>query len=199
MDQLIKKWKQEKETLSPEGSANLLVMQANIRKKQVQLEIYGNIIVLALSMIILTWFFMFVVSLNDTASKGGMYLMLGGLLVRVVIEIISVVKFRHIRYSDHIAQATAAALSFYLFRRRVHRPVTAFILTMYIIGFYLLTPEFSQHIPLQWMIMMHVSFLIIAGVLFWLISKGVRKEMSTLKHLANFRQAMTTENEEIEM
>jgi hypothetical protein len=66
---------------------------------------------------------------------------------------------------------------------------------MYVIGFYLLTPEFSQHIPLQWMIMMHVSFVIMAAVLFWLISKGVRKEMSTLKYLANLRQAITTANE----
>jgi hypothetical protein len=195
MDQLIKKWKQGKETLSPEGSANLLVTQANSRKKQVRLEIYGNLIILALSLIILAWFFKFVISLKDTASQAGMYLMLGGLLVRVVIEIISVVKFRHIRYSDHIEQTTAAALSFYQFRRRVHGPVTVSILTMYVIGFYLLTPEFSQHIPLQWMIMMHVSFVIMAAVLFWLISKGVRKEMSTLKYLANLRQAITTANE----
>jgi large-conductance mechanosensitive channel len=125
--------------------------------------------------------------------------MLGGLLVRVVIEIISVVKFRHIRYSDHIAQSTAAALAFYQFRRRVHGPVTVSILTMYVIGFYLLTPEFSQYIPLKWMIMMHVSFLIIAAVLFWLISKGIRKEISTLKHLANLQQAVTTENEESDL
>ena len=199
MKEIINKWNLDKAAISSAGSPDLLIRQAKARKKQALGEIYGNIIILVLSFFGLGLFFYHFTPVKEMLSRIGISLMLGGLLLRITIEVISMAKSRSIAFSDQLAQTAAAALSFYTFRRKIHGPVTLSILVLYGIGFYLLTPEFSLYIPSKWMIAMHVSFPLITVALIWVIRKGIRKEMASLKYFTQLQQAIATENEAEEL
>ncbi len=82
--------------------------------------------------------------------------MLGGFSVLILIEVISIVKSRAIQLSKASSEVTKDALSFYVFRKRIHGPITIAIVMAYVIGFYLLTPEFSTYITFTWLVIMHV-------------------------------------------
>ena len=187
MQDLINTWNDGRETIHSAANPQEIIRLAKARKKNVLYEIYGNIIVLTLSLILIALFFYYKTSFTSSLSRAGMWLMLGALSLRILIELISVVKSNAIRLTLPTDQLTKSALSFYGFRKTVHGPVTLVIVACYVAGFYLLTPGFSTYIPFKWMVIMHVFFIVLALVLVWVIRKGIRKEIDNLKHLSGLR------------
>ena len=92
--------------------------------------------------------------------------------------------------SQSASASTIEALSFYTFRKKVHGPATITTVVLYVIGFYLLSPEFSKYIEMKWMIAMHVSFVFAAFVLVIQAKKGMAKEMKVLKSLIELKKEM---------
>ena len=52
----------------------------------------------------------------------------------------------------------------------------------------MLTPEFSQYIEFNWMLLMDGSFVIIMLVLIWIIRKSTKEELQHLKDLIELKQ-----------
>ena len=197
MKDLINTWKKGKEVLVDTGmSTEQLISKAREKKRAVLYAHYGNILILTLSLVGICFFFYFKISITQLMSKIGMYLMTGGLFLRIVIEIGSVIKSRKIQLTGNMAVTTQAALSFYKFRKTIHGPVTLSIMIGYILGFYLLSPEFSQQIQLAWMVLMHISFIVGAYLLIRVVKKGIQEEMIHLLHLTELKKEITrTEND----
>ena len=193
MQDLIDTWKKGKEALTTNSSAEGLIALAKEKKRSVLYAHYGNVLVLTLSLLGIALFFYFVAPFRTLLSHIGMGMMLGGLALRIGIELASIVKSGAIQLSNNAAEATKRAFLFYNFRKRVHGPVTVAIVGIYVIGFYFLTPEFSQYISFQWMILMHLSFLLGGAFLIWVIRKGIKKEMADLMHLTSVRKEIMAE------
>ncbi|HUC81117.1 MAG TPA: hypothetical protein VMR70_09385 [Flavisolibacter sp.] len=193
MQDLIDTWKKGKEALSTNSSAEALITLAKQKKRSVLYAQYGNVLVLTISLVGLTLFFIFVAPFQTLLSHIGMGMMLGGLALRIGIEIASIVKSGAIQLSSDATEATKAAFLFYHFRKRVHGHVTIAIAGVYAVGFYFLTPEFSQYISFQWMVLMHLSFLLGGAFLIWVIKKGIKKEMGDLVQLTSVRNEITAE------
>lgn len=188
-DQLKNSWKEAKEGQSSSNSSNDMLKlaqtnHANSKKAQI-----GNIIVLSLVVIGLCAFFIFLAPMQETLSRVGIGLMIGGLLVRIVIELVSHQKARNIDYSSSSTDSTQQAKEYYNYRKRIHGPVTITIIALYTIGFYALTPEFSKYFNTFWMWMIDGSYVVIAIVLFIGIRKGVVQEMKDLQQISDLESS----------
>ncbi|GAB3180391.1 hypothetical protein [Telluribacter humicola] len=184
MDELSNQWKKARTQLqTTPADSSQLVGRARQRQRSSQYFQLGNILVLTISLIGVGAFFYWLAPVREVLSRVGVACMLGGLLLRIGIEVWSIFKSQKIQLGTTTLQATHEAVGYYSFRKRIHGPITLSIVALYILGFYLLTPEFSQYIPFNWMLLMHGSFVIMAVFLFVQIRKGIKKEMQSLAEL----------------
>jgi hypothetical protein len=195
MQDLINTWKEGKENVNASGSTEAIIRNAKAKKNEVLYAHYGTIIILVITLVLLALFY-FKTPFKELMSHAGMWLMMATLLLRIVVEVISIVKSRSIQLTSNAEQVTKAALAFYDFRKTVHGPVTLAIVGCYVIGFYLLTPEFSKYISFGWMVAMHVSFVIGAVFLIWVIKKGIRKEIASIEYLSGMRDEIISNEEQ---
>ena len=193
LDQLKAQWKNEKSSLEASDlKIEGLIEVAKKRKKSVLYAHYGNAIILTLVVIMIATFFYYVTPFQDLISRIGVGLMLGGLVVRIIIEIASAIRSKRIDMTDPALQRTNDTFNFYQFRKKIHGPITISILALYTIGFYMLTPEFSKYMSLFWVVTWDTSYVVIAIVLTIQIRKGVRKEMQDLKEILSLRDEMVS-------
>jgi hypothetical protein len=66
--------------------------------------------------------------------------MLGGLLVRIIIEVFSIRKSKKVQLVNDSSTATNDAISFYHFRKKVHGPVTISIVNLICYGVFSFFP-----------------------------------------------------------
>lgn len=196
LDEIKDLWKKAKDTNKDRASINIvnLIALGEAKKKSTLLAHYGNALVLTATVAILVFYFYYLYNFQDLISNIGINVMIGGLTLRIAIEIFSAIRSRRIHISDTAAQSIQNSVSFYNFRKRIHGPVTIIIFVAYVIGFYLLTPEFSRHLDLTWVILMDVSALIIFIVLAFVIRKGIRQEFKDLEKIVELQTALTKEN-----
>ncbi len=155
---------------------------------------YGNILVLLIVLIGITAFFYFVAPVEHLLSRIGVGLMIGGLIVRISIEIISVYKSKAIDMMDSALQATNDTITFYNFRKTIHGPITIAILILYTIGFYMITPEFSLYFTIWKMILIDVSYVVAAIIPFVSIRKNIKKEIKILQEIIALKEKITERN-----
>ena len=190
MDELFKQWNEGKATMKPSSHADEIIQLAKRKKKSILDFHYGNIVVLSITFIVIGLFFFYVTPFRDTLSRIGVGLMLGGLLLRIIIEVFSIMKSKKVQLTNDSSSATDDAISFYAFRKKIHGPVTITIVGLYMLGFFFLSPEFSRYIAMKWMIIMDGSFVIGAFILIWVIRKGIKDEMRNLEELIEVRKGM---------
>lgn len=164
--------------------------QASAKKKSALVAHYGNAGVLTLTVAMLVFYFYYLYDFQDLLSNIGINLMIGGLIIRIAIELYSALRSRNINVADTAAQSLQNSVSFYNFRKRIHGPVTVTIFVLYFIGFYMLTPEFSRYISIGWMIIMDVGAVIVAGFLIVAIRKGIKQELRDLEKMVELQRSL---------
>lgn len=193
LDDLKAMWQKVK--VSIESTANVdtstLITLGNAKKKSMLVAHYATTLILSLLLIVLIAFFHNIISFQTLLSHFGSNLMMGGIAIRIGIEIFSVFRSRQINISDTAAQSLENSISFYQFRKRIHGPITYLIFGLYFVGFYMLTPEFLQHNSLPMVILMDTSALLIAFILIKIISKGIRKELQDLEKIVELQKSLT--------
>ncbi|WP_425390445.1 hypothetical protein [Ekhidna sp.] len=195
-DELNKLKSQWKEVKASTKSSTLTIdevrEQARKKKRNVRYSHYGNMSILIITLIIISLFFYHVTPFQDLLSKIGVALMIGGLALRILIEWVSVVKSKQIDSTHEALKNINSALKFYKFRKKIHGPITVTIVSLYTLGFYMLTPEFSKYIELHWMIIMDVGYVIGALILITQIrKKGIKVEMNDLEELIELKNEIT--------
>jgi hypothetical protein len=195
MDDLNQIWKEARQGIepAPENVGDMIV-SAMKKKKSVLFFHYGNIITLTVVLIMISAFFFFVAPFRDLLSWVGVGMMVVGLVIRILVEIYSAHLYGRIQITNDASTATNNTVSFYQFRKKVHGPLTISIVAIYIVGFYMLSPEFSKHIPMDWLIGFDLSVIPVAVILVWQIRKGILKEMATLSSLIGLKQQIDSIN-----
>ena len=183
-DNLKRQWSTGKKefTVAPDSIQEQLNALKTKKKSSTSFH-YGNILVLSATVIVLLLFFYYLAPVQELPSRIGVGLMIGGLLVRIAIEFMSVARVKKIKMTDLALDNLAQTIAFYKFRKTIHEPVTITIIVLYSIGFYMISPEFSNYFSLWQMILMDGSYIVIAIVLIVGIRKGVKKEMNTLAEI----------------
>ncbi|KAA1243901.1 hypothetical protein [Aquimarina sp. RZ0] len=149
---------------------------------------YGNSIILLCTLIGISAFFYFVAPVERVVSRIGVGLMTGGLLIRIIIEIISIKKSKRIRLIHTTLKTTNDTMSFYRFRKTIHGPVTIAIIIMYTIGFYMITPEFSVYLKNWYLVFICTSYIVGAFILIKVIRKNIKKEIQILLDMVKLRK-----------
>jgi hypothetical protein len=196
MDDLTALWQQAKASSSKQSAADIssIIKAGEVRKKNTLAAHYGNAAVLSGTVAMLVFYFYYLYDFQDILSKVGYNLMIGGLAVRIVIELFSVWRSRKIKFSDTAESSLKNSVAFYEFRKHIHGPVTIIIFGLYFVGFYMLTPEFSRHISMGWLILMDASAVAVAVVLILFIRKGIRQELRDLEKMVDLQGSLTKEN-----
>ncbi|WP_299437571.1 hypothetical protein [uncultured Aquimarina sp.] len=187
---LQNQWQKDQNNIeNPEDNNGLF---SSIRKKKSWSTRfhYGNILVLSIVLIGIIVFFHFVAPVRAILSRVGVGLMIGGLFLRIVIEIISVSKAKKINMVDDALQTTNDTITFYNFRKTIHGPVTLGIISLYTIGFYMITPEFSLYFETWQMVLIDVSYIIGAIIPFIAIRKNIKKEIRILLEIIELKKKM---------
>ncbi|MFY0628805.1 MAG: hypothetical protein JXR05_00410 [Flavobacteriaceae bacterium] len=188
-------WKQGKKNLqSSSMDLERIYEKISANKKESFLFYYGTIAILSATFIMILGFYYFVAPVEQLLSRIGGTLMLGGLIVRIIFEIISITKAKKIHVLDNSLEAVNNSIAFYQFRKRIHAIVAPIIITLYTIGFYMITPEFLIYMDTWNVVLFDVSYLFIAIFLFVQIRKGVRKEMETVKKTVELKKGLLEEN-----
>lgn len=187
-------WKQDKKNLQ-ESSLDLNTIYEKIRgqKRESFLFYYSTIAILSGTLIGISCFFYFVAPVEQTLSRIGAILMLGGLLIRIIFEIISISKSKKMHVIDNSLESVNNSIAFYQFRKNIHGIVAPIIISLYTIGFYMLTPEFLLYMSTWNVVLFDVSYLFIAIILFVQIRKGVRKEMENVKSTIELKKELLIE------
>ncbi|MHA7058113.1 hypothetical protein ACWGOQ_0012905 [Aquimarina sp. M1] len=191
---LQSQWQKEQRTIKdiPNNLEGVLVSIRKRKSWSTRFH-YGNILVLSIVLIGVVAFFYFVAPVKELLSKFGVGLMEGGLLLRIIIELISVCRAKGINILGNALQTTNDMITFYNFRKTIHGPVTLMILGLYTIGFYMITPEFSLYFKTWQMILIDVSYIIAAIIPFIAIRKNIKKEIRILKEIIELKKKMTAE------
>ncbi|MFY0607105.1 MAG: hypothetical protein JXR10_10335 [Cyclobacteriaceae bacterium] len=191
---LKKDWKEakEREKSEPIDAIRIIELSKAKLKKAINGHLY-TIGILTFTLIGLTLFFTYVAPFKETISRIGVVLMIGGLLVRILIELFSISQSSKIDLSKPSTDFGQSSLSFFQFRKRIHGPVMFAILVGYSIGFYLLTPEFSLYLSTTMMVFIHISYLVGAIVVGLFIRHGIKKEMKYLTELMALQNDLAEE------
>lgn len=191
---LQNQWKKDKGNIESTSNDAEEIFSSIKKKKSWSTRFhYGNILVLSIVLIGIMAFFYFVAPVQELLSRVGVGFMVGGLLIRIIIEIISVSKAKNINMVNDALQTTNDTITFYNFRKTIHGPVTIGIIGLYTIGFYMITPEFSLYFETWQMILIDVSYIIGAIIPFLAVRKNIKKEIKILLEIIQLKKKMTEE------
>jgi hypothetical protein len=193
IDDLKSAWRCAKmSSTSTKLTSSQIIDEAANRKKKAVMSHYGNIVILSAVaiMLVFTWRYFF--PFRETLSRLGVALMVGGLIIRIIIEFFSVTKFRKANVSDTTSKAIEDTHDFLLFRKRIHGPVTITIVALYVIGFYMLSPEFSKYVAMSSLLTFDAIFLIAGVVLTLFIRRGIKQELRDLEAVAKLQKELSS-------
>ena len=191
---LQQKWQKQKKEIG-DGSSSLEQIVSTIeskRKKGLSFH-YGNIIILLITLIGLLFFFYYVAPIEELLSRIGAGLMMVGILLRIVIEVFSSIKSKKINKLDTALKTTELTLDFYKFRKKIHGAITHIIFVLYLVGFYMISPEFSNYFNLWQMILMDVSCFVIIAFIYVQVRKGIKNEMKMLLEIIALKNEIINE------
>ncbi|GAA4274843.1 hypothetical protein U6A24_12005 [Aquimarina gracilis] len=194
-EDLQRKWQKNKEELKNDPKSTTEMLSAIKAKKKSSVEFqYGNIIVLTITLFVISAFFYYVAPVKQVLSRIGVGMMIGGLLLRIIIEFISVTRSKKIDIVDNVLSTTENTISYYNFRKKIHGPITIIIIGLYSIGFFMITPEFSLYFTTWQMILIDGSYIIGAAIFIPIIRKSIKQEVKTLLEIIELRKKMVDEN-----
>ncbi|MFT5761049.1 MAG: hypothetical protein ACI8WA_000154 [Polaribacter sp.] len=188
------KWQKQKKELE-DGPSNFEQIVSTIeskRKKGLSFH-YGNIAILFSTLIGLFLFFYFVAPVEELFSRIGVGFMMIGILLRIVIEVFSSIKAKKINKLDTALKTTELTIAFYKFRKKIHGAITYVIFILYLVGFYMISPEFSNYFNLWQMIIMDVSCFIIIVFIYVQMRKGIKNEMNILLEIIELKNEIIKE------
>jgi len=186
-------WQQGRQEMSTEQSPQEMLGQVKRIARKNAMFHWGNMATLALVVVGLLLFFRYLTPFRETLSHIGVTLMVGSIVLRIFIELISVVRLKSLNVTASAHESLLKTEQFYRFRSRIHGPVTFAIITLYTIGFYMLTPEWSLYFSAWKLWLIDGSYVVIAIILFWQIRKGVVKEMQRYRTLKAIHQDLEEE------
>ena len=188
-------WDQAKsEQVGQAMDTDLLIQKAKSAKNESKNDHIMTILILSATVAVLSFFFLKIAPVKESLSLIAATLMIGSLLVRIIVEAVSLSKAMKLAFTENVQQLIHNMNAYYKLRVRIHGNLTYIIIALYMIGFYMLMPEFNLYLSEGMMWYINTSFPIIAVVLFFVIRKGVRKELKTLQQFSSMDKELKFDN-----
>jgi cation transport ATPase len=194
LDDLQNMWDDAKKDKNEHSlsAKDLIALSKQKMRKAVWMQV-GTIAILTITLLGISAFFIYVAQFRNLLSHIGIFLMTGGLVVRILIEVYSIYRSSKIDLSLTASNVNKRYLNFFDYRSRIHGPVTIGILVAYSVGFYLLIPEFANYFSTVEVTLIALSYLLAAAIFGYFIRKGIRDEMELLRSVLQLQDEMADE------
>jgi|SRR5690554_3145011 hypothetical protein len=194
MESLKNIWQdsRNKDSGEQDDSGRIIALAKEKMKRAVRMQL-ATILILTFTLVILCVYFLYGVPLNVTISRIGAILMTAGLVLRILIEFYSIFLASRIDPGETVLKSTRAALSYHRFRKVINGPVTFIIILLYSVGFYMLTPEISLFFSMPVLILIDLSYIVIAMVIIGFVRRTIKKEMIILQEIVQVHHDLTDE------
>lgn len=187
-NQIQKLWDSQSKK-KPSVRPHDIIRKTEIHIQKIKNKYIGTALILAITLIVLIAYFLWIGFYQWSIFTTGMSLMMGMLSWRIALELISMKRFSKIKPNASFVEYSEKITAYYIWRKRVHLLYTPIIYLSYIAGFVLLLPVFKLNMStgMFWYCAISGSvFLIGFGfLLISLIQKEI-KILDYLKEITNF-------------
>ena len=145
----------------PKQTSFEIIERADAILKAIRVKHFFTIGILSILVITLSAYYFWI--FNDKIAKQiiGLGLMIFVIILRILLEIISIFKFKNIEFTNSLKNYTIQLISFYNFRKIIHYWITPFIYLAYCIGFISLLPLFKTNFSTGF-----YYYIVLSGALF---------------------------------
>lgn len=178
-EELKSQWDNQPELETPKEGAKSIIKKVNSIKNKQQIT---NII-LGFTALILIVFFFYISAYNNILVTSALFLMVGSLLARMVIEYISVKRLKQIKVTIVSSEFKKSLANYYKKRVRTHYIFTPIIVIFYIVGFIILMPFFEDALSKGFYTYIKISGIAVLLFFIFFIRKQILKELHALKEL----------------
>jgi len=181
-DELQKVWSKQPQPRIVTSSAQLMEKgEAHI--KELRAGQRGTIAILTGLIATLIAYFIYIGAHRMNELTLGLSIMIGVMMVRVLLEWMSVQKFKEIQYDRSLDAFARQVRQYYTWRKKVHRVFIPLIYISYIFGFSLLVPTFQENLStgMFWYVVIS-GYGFLTGFAFLMV-RILRKERKLLEFL----------------
>ena len=187
-------WEESKNVQGPPTSdIEGFIKTAQKKMKSTVRSQWTTVLILAITFVGIGSYFFYVAHFKQTISHIGISLMLGGLMLRILLELTSIYLSGEIDLAESALRSNHTTLSYFRFRKIMNGPVTISIVILYSIGFYMLTPEFSLYFNTLMMVLIDASYILAAAIFTWSIRIAVKREMTILSEIVRIQEDIKRE------
>ncbi len=180
-ENLKSQWENQPELKTPDNGSKMIIEKVSFLKRKQRI----TNIVLGITAIVLLGFFFYITAYNNTEVTMALLLMFGVLLVRIIIEQLSIKKLDGLDVTTNNTTFKQKMVNYYKSRINTHYIMTPILVILYIIGFIILMPYFKQGLSTGFYTYIQVSGILTLLVLVFFIGKQIAKEIKILKGLSN--------------
>lgn len=181
-------WQQQKSELKQEPA--VIIQKAITEQQAFKFRLKSTMLILLVTVGILILYFIFYLRLSNITIQLSAALMIGSMLCRVGVEMISHWQLRQIDFTQSLKDYTHQFTRFYAFRIRVNFFFTPLTMMLYCYGFIHLLPSLKTSMTEGWYLYILISgvgFLVGFSVfLFWY----VKREMQILQEMKAVEESM---------
>jgi hypothetical protein len=181
-DELQTIWNKQPNVIG-KTSATELIKKGEGHIKKVRAGQLGTIVILSTLIIVLVTYFIRMGAQKMNGLTVGLSTMIVVIIIRVVLEWLSVNKFKAIRSDKTLEEFSLKMQYYYQWRKKVHTLFIPIIYITYTIGFSLLLPSFKMNLStgMYWYVVISGYGFLTAFAL--LMVRILRKEMKLLEFL----------------
>lgn len=193
---LQSKWKAAKKSNDEkQQSTHSMLQEINAKRKSGLRFQYGNLVILGITLLALIVVFVVLFRFKERISQIAISLMIAGIAARVLTEIISVQKSKQIDMGGTALEALQKSESYLSFRKKVHGPVTFWIVAVYTVCYYAILPELSLYFDQRIIIFWAIIYVVGAVILVSQVRKAIRKELTELKEIVELKKDILQKEE----
>lgn len=178
-EEIQSKWNKQDKIKAPKDGFRLLMKKIEEIKNKQRIT---NGVLLA-TVLVLVGFFFYIAGYNNHQVILGLSLMIGSLIIRVIIELLSIKKLQRINRSKDNTLFKKELTKYYNKRRIVHIVITPLIVLFYAIGFLILLPLFKANLSTGFYAYILISSIVLLFVFSLFIGKQIKTELTDLKLL----------------
>jgi hypothetical protein len=182
-------WNQQTGQNAPVLSDEIIAKATAQTKKMATIHL-STMLILGVTLLCLIGFFLKLNLQDISLAFVGILLMILSLCSRIILEFMSLKRFKKVDILSDFDAYTQEITRFYAFRKTVQFFVTPLSILCYCIGFAMILPAFKQTISHDFYLYILISGSLFLMFITWIIIRQVKQELSILDFLKNTRAVM---------
>lgn len=188
IDDLKNIWNVSKNSIPSDKNPEIILAKAEAGKRQSIMAHATTISILLVTIVAIAFYYLFVMRYNSILSHIGFGLMCLALIIRIIVEMSSVLKAKSIMFTNNAAENIQQTANLIKQRTRIHGSFTTIMVALYVIGFVLIAPEMYRNLPFYIFMGICLFFVIGAVILILVGRKGIHQELNNLKKVTALKE-----------